>query len=163
MWNPDTAPRMGLEHLAKRFGLSRARDILERYRDRLRRDEYVSTKQEEKAAAIRHKRGPIVVKDDDIVPDFQVSALGFKKLWRETWGKGGKGGENLLDDDYMRAWLKKNPQCAMPRHVTGQIRSGWTQRLEAAAALGKRERLMTMARASQIIADAAGQQPAILV
>jgi hypothetical protein len=163
MYQVDVAPRMSFEHLARRFGVSKARDILRRYEDRLRRDEHVSTKQEERAAAIRHRRGPMVLKDDDIVPDFQISALGFKKLWRETWAKGGKGGENLQDDDYMRAFLKKNPACAMPRYVTGKIRSGWTAQLEHASRLGKMERALPIFRASEIIADAAKQQPLIQV
>lgn len=165
MWNPDTAPTLSFERLAQRFGLVKARAIWDKYRQKLARDEHVATQQERAWAAERHRRGPNVVRNDfDFYPTFHISPLTYKKLHRETLSlRSHKGGERLDDEDYMKAFLKRNPECAPQRIVTGDIRSGWTAQLEAAALQGKRERFMPVMRASAILDAAAKQQPTILV
>lgn len=165
MWNPDKAPTLSFEKLARRFGLPKARAIWAMYRQKLAKDEHVATQQETAWAAERHKKGPNVVRNDfDFYPTFHVSPLTFKKLHRETLGlRGCKGGERLDDEDYMKAFLKRNPECAPQKIVTGDIRSGWTAALEQAAQAGKRDRFMPVARASAILAEAAKQKPSILI
>jgi hypothetical protein len=162
MWNPDKAPQLSFEKLARRFGLAKARAIWDKYRQKLAQDEHEATQQERAWAAERHRKGPNVVRNDfDFYPTIHISPLTFKKLHRETLGlQGHKGGERLDDEDYMKAFLKRNPECAPQRIV---IRSGWTAAIEKAAMQGKRDRFMPVMRASAILDAAAKQQPTILV
>jgi len=164
MWNPDKAPTLSFERLARKVGLVKARAIWDAYREKLKREEHEATQQERAWAEQRHRQGPAVVRNDfDFYPMFHVSPLTYKKLHRESLAQRGcRGGEVLDDAEYMKAFLKRNPECAPQRIVTGDIRSGWTAALEQAAKDGKRERFMPVARASAILQAAAQQQPVIL-
>lgn len=165
MWNPDKAPTLSFERLARKVGLVKARAIWDAYKRKLEREEHEATQQERAWAEERHRKGPAVVRNDfDFYPMFHVSPLTYKKLHRESLSQRGcTGGEVLGDAEYMRAFLKRNPECAPQRIVTGDIRSGWTAALEKAAKDGKRERFMPVARASAILAAAAQQQPSIVI
>jgi len=165
MWNPDRAPKMGFEQLAKRFGVNKARRIFDAYREKLRLDNHRASQQEAAAAAARARRGPVVVRNDfDFAPAYHITPLTYKQLHRSTLGQRGcKGGEVFDDDEAMRDFLKRNPECAPSKIVTGDIRSGWTSALERAAIEGRMNRALEMAKVSLTLKAAAAQgQTAIL-
>jgi hypothetical protein len=64
MWNPDKAPVLGFEKLARKVGLVKARAIFDAYREKLRIDNAKAALQEKRAAELRRKRGPVVVRND---------------------------------------------------------------------------------------------------
>jgi hypothetical protein len=69
--------------------------------------------------------------------------------------RGCKGGEVFEDDSFMRDFLKRNPECAPQKIVTGDIRSGWTAALEKAAKEGRMHKAMEMAKVSLTLKQAA--------
>lgn len=164
MWNPDRAPQLSFEKLARRAGLVKARAIWEGHRRRYQAAHAAAAKQEEAAAAERHRRGPAVARNDfDMVPRFHISPLTYKELHRSTLPQSGcKGGEVFDDDEYMRDFIKRHPECAPQKVVTGDIRSGWTGALERAAKEGRMHRAMKFAEVSLRLQRAASEQPALV-
>lgn len=163
MWNPDRAPQLSFEKLARRIGTIKARAIFAGHAERLRRANHMASKQEEAAAAERHRRGPLVVRNDfDFMPFFYGAPVTYKQLFRSTLGERGcKGGEVFDDEGYMKAFFKKYPNCAPPKIVTGDIRSGWTPALERAAAEGRLNRARQFAETSLRLQRAAAEKPLI--
>lgn len=161
MWNPDQAPRLGFENLARKYGLNKARAMWAAYQRKLAHDEHQAEQQEKAWAAERHRKGPLVVRNDfDFYPTFHISPLTYKKLHRATLPERGcKGGEALDDSSYMRDFLKRNPECAPQKITTGDIRSGWTAAIERAAIMGRMDRAMTQMRVNHILTEAAKQAP----
>jgi hypothetical protein len=157
MWNPDKAPALGFESLARRVGVHKARAIFAAYREKLRLENVHVTKLEQAAAAARARRGPAVVKNDfEMMPAYHLAPLTFKQLHRSTLGQRGcKGGEVFDDESFMRDFLKRNPECAPQKIVTGDIRSGWTASLEKAAQEGRMHKAMEMAKVSLTLKKAA--------
>ena len=162
MWNPDKAPALGFDKLARRVGLHKARAIFDAYREKLRIDNARAAKQEKRAAELRRKRGPVVVRNDfDFAPAYHMAPLTYKQLHRSTLGERGcRGGEMFDDPEMMRDFLKRNPDCAPEKIVTGKIQGGWTSSLEQAAKEGRMHRAMQMAQTSLRLQQAAkeGQQ-----
>jgi len=147
---------MGFARLARKYGLARARVIWQQYQEKLLRDHKRASAQEMRAAALRHKSGPAILLNDDIRPMGHFSPLTYKELHRSTLGQRGcTGGEVFDDDEYMRDFLKRHPECAPRKYVTGDIRSGYTAALGRAALWGKMERAMQHMQASQRIQSAA--------
>ena len=134
---------MSFERLAKRVGLARARRIWDSHKRRLELAAAKAAADEKKWAEERRRKGPIVLKDDWIKPAYHVAPFTLKALHRSTLGERGcEGGEALHDSSYMRDFLKRNPDCAPQKVITGEIRSGWSARLERAAVFGRCERAM---------------------
>lgn len=162
MWNPDKAPALGFDKLARRVGLHKARRIFDAYREKLRIDHAKVALQEKRAAELRRKRGPLVVRNDfDFAPAYYMAPLTYKELHRSTLGERGcRGGEVFDDPEMMRDFLKRNPDCAPGKIVTGKIQGGWTSSLEQAAKEGRMHRAMQMAQTSLRLQQAAkeGQQ-----
>lgn len=162
MWNPDKAPVLGFDKLARRVGLPKARAIFDAYRERLRIQNAIAAQQEKRAAELRRQRGPLVVRNDfDMRPVYHIAPLTYKQLHRSTLGERGcKGGEVFDDESMMRDFLKRNPDCAPQKVITGDIRSGWTAALEQAAKEGRMHRAMQYAQVSLRLQQAAkeGQQ-----
>ena len=161
MWDPNIAPRLGFEQLAKRFGLAKARDMWAAHQERVRIAAAKAAKQEAEWAAERRRKGPIVLKDDWIRPAFHIAPYTYKALHNSTKPERGcHGGEVLDDEGSMRDFLKRNPDCAPQKIVTGDIRSGWSKQLERAAVFGRLDRAMVQLQANQRLQAAAaeGQQ-----
>lgn len=162
MWNPDRAPVLGFEKLARRVGLHKARAIFDAYREKLRLDNVRAAQQEKRAAELRRKRGPLVVRNDfDMRPVYHIAPLTFKQLHRSTLGERGcRGGEIFDDESMLKDFLKRNPDCAPEKVITGDIRSGWTPSLEQAAKEGRMHRALQHAQVSLRLQQAAkeGQQ-----
>lgn len=150
MWNPDKAPVLGFEKLARRVGLHKARRIFDAYREKLRIDNAKAAFQEKRAAELRRQRGPVVVRNDfDFMPAYYMAPLTYKQLHRSTLGERDcKGGEVFDDESVMRDFLKRNPDCAPEKIVTGKIQGGWTDALERAAKEGRMHRAMQHAQVS---------------
>lgn len=162
MWNPDKAPVLGFEKLARRVGLAKARAIFDAYREKLRIDNARAAAQEKRAAEERRRRGPVVVRNDfDMRPEYHIAPLTYKQLYRSTLGERGcKGGEVFDDQSMLKDFLKRNPDCAPEKIVTGDIRGGWTPALERAAVEGRMHRALQYAQVSLRLQNAAreGQQ-----
>lgn len=165
MWNPDKAPVLSFEKLARRVGLHKARRIFDAYREKLRLDNARAEQQEKRAAEMRRQRGPIVVRNDfDFMPAFYMAPITYKQLHRSTLGmRGCKGGEVFDDTSAMRDFLKRNPDCAPQKVITGDIRSGWTVSLEQAAKEGRMHRALQFAKTSLQLQKAAEEGRAALV
>lgn len=150
MWNPNKAPVLGFEKLARRVGLHKARRIFDAYREKLRIDNAKAALQEKRAAELRRQRGPVVVRNNfDFMPAYYMAPLTYKQLHRSTLGERGcKGGEVFDDESVMRDFLKRNPDCAPEKIVTGKIQGGWTDALERAAKEGRMHRAMQHAQVS---------------
>ena len=158
MWNPDIAPRMGFEQLARRFGLAKARRMWEGHAERIKAAEAKAAQQEEDWAAERHRKGPLVLKDDWIKPQFHIAPYTYKAMHASTKPQRGcVGGEALEDEESIRDFLKRNPHCAPQKIVTGDIRSGWSARLERAAVFGRCERAMHQMQANHLLQAAAAE------
>jgi len=159
MWNPDKAPALGFDKLARRVGLAKARAIFDAYRQKLRLDNAKAALQEKRAAELRRKRGPLVVRNDfDFAPAYHMAPLTYKQLHRSTLGERGcRGGEVFDDESLMRDFLKRNPDCAPEKIVTGKIQGGWTASLEQAAKEGRMHRAMQMAKTSLKLQQAAAE------
>lgn len=71
---------------------------------------------------------------------WQMDAHTFWELHRSSLHeRGAQGGELLSDADYMRFFLKRNPECAR-KGVSGKVMRGWTPHdmaLERASYEGK--------------------------
>jgi hypothetical protein len=165
MWNPDKAPVLGFEKLARRVGLAKARAIFDAYREKLRLDNAKAALQEKRAAELRRKRGPVVVRNDfEFMPAYHMAPLTYKQLHRSTLGERGcKGGEVFDEPEMMRDFLKRNPDCAPEKIVTGKIQGGWTASLEHAAKEGRMHRALQLARTSLKLQQAAEEGRAALV
>ena len=157
MWNPDKAPALGFDKLARRVGLAKARAIFDAYREKLRIDNAKAELQEKRAAELRRQRGPLVVRNDfDFMPAYHMAPLTYKQLHRSTLGERGcKGGEVFDDPEMMRDFLKRNPDCAPEKVVTGKIQGGWTSSLEQAAKEGRMHRALQHAQVSLKLQQAA--------
>ena len=157
MWNPDQAPVLGFENLARRVGVHKARAIFAAYAEKLRLENGRVTEMEKTAAAARYRRGPAVVRNDfEMRPAYHMAPLTYKQNYRSTLGQRGcKGGEIFDDDSAMRDLLKKYPELAPQKVVTGDIRSGWTAALEKAAQEGRMHQAMKMATVSLTLQKAA--------
>jgi hypothetical protein len=77
--------------------------------------------------------------------------------------RGCKGGEVFDDTSAMRDFLKRNPDCAPQKVITGDIRSGWTVSLEQAAKEGRMHRALQHAQVSLRLQQAAQEGRAALV
>ena len=165
MWNPDKAPVLGFERLARKVGLVKARAIFDAYREKLRIDNAKAVLQEKRAAELRRARGPVVVRNDfDFMPAYHIAPQTYKQLHRSTLGERGcKGGEVFDDSEMMRDFLKRNPDCAPEKIVTGKIQGGWTASLEQAAKEGRMHRAMQMAQTSLKLQQAAQEGRTALV
>lgn len=165
MWNPDKAPVLGFERLARKVGLVKARAIFAAYRAKLEADNHRAAMQEKRAAELRRARGPLVVRNDfDFAPAYHMAPLTYKQLHRSTLGERGcKGGEVFDDESAMRDFLKRNPDCAPEKIVTGKIQGGWTASLEQAAKEGRMHRAMQMAKTSLRLQQAAQEGRSALV
>lgn len=162
MWNPDKAPVLGFERLARRHGVAKARRLWEAHKERYRLEHAKAAAQEKTWAEERARKGPIVRKDDWIKPAFHIAPITFQELHRSTLGERGcKGGEALGDEEYMRDFLKRHPECAPQKVVTGDIRSGWSAQLERAAVFGRCERALKHVQINQRLQAAAAQAPKI--
>jgi len=156
---------LSFEKLARRVGLHKARRIFDAYREKLRLDNARAEQQEKRAAEMRRQRGPIVVRNDfDFMPAFYMAPITYKQLHRSTLGmRGCKGGEVFDDTSAMRDFLKRNPDCAPQKVITGDIRSGWTVSLEQAAKEGRMHRALQFAKTSLQLQKAAEEGRAALV
>ena len=165
MWNPDKAPALGFDKLARRVGLAKARAIFAAYKAKLEADNHAATLQEKRAAELRARRGPVVVRNDfDFAPAYHMAPLTYKQLHRSTLGQRGcKGGEIFDDAEMMRDFLKRNPDCAPQKVVTGKIQGGWSSALEQAAKEGRMHRAMEMAKTSLKLKQAAQEGRTALV
>ena len=139
---------MSFEKMAKQYGLARARRLWKLYELKIKMAEAQAAKMEQQWAAQRHRTGNrIIVKNDlDMYPTVKMAPYTYKALWRSTLNQRGcTGGEALFDEEYMRDFLKRNPECAAGQVVAKDIQSGWSRAqeanpLERAAKLGKMER-----------------------
>ncbi len=165
MWNPERAPVLGFDKLARRVGLAKARAIFAAYREKLRIDNAKAAEQEKRAAELRRARGPVVVRNDfDFMPAYHITPLTYKQLYRSTLGERGcRGGEIFDDEGMMKDFLKRNPDCAPQKVVTGDIRGGWTPALEQAAKEGRMHRALQYAQVSLKLQKAAEEGRAALV
>ena len=165
MWNPDKAPTLGFEQLARRVGLAKARAIFAAYYEKLRIDNAKAELQEKRAAELRRSRGPLVVRNDfDFMPAYHMAPLTYKQLHRSTLGlRGCKGGEVFDDAETMCDFLKRNPNCAPEKVVTGKIQGGWTSSLEQAAKEGRMHRALQHAQVSLKLQQAAQEGRTALV
>jgi hypothetical protein len=165
MWNPNKAPMLGFEQLARRVGLIKARATWAFYQRKLAADNHKAAEQEKRAAEARRRRGPVVVRNDfDMQPAYHIAPLTYKQLHRSTLGQPGcRGGEFFDDESSMRDFLKRNPDCAPQKAVTGDIRSGWTVGLERAAKEGRMHRAMQHAQVSLKLQQAAAEGRQALV
>jgi hypothetical protein len=165
MWNPDKAPVFGFEQLARKVGLVKARAIFAAYKAKLEADNRRAEMQEKRAAELRRQRGPAVVRNDfDFQPAYHMAPLTYKQLHRSTMSQRGcKGGEMFDDAEMMRDFLKRNPDCAPEKIVTGKIQGGWNRSLEQAAKEGRMHRAMQMAQTSLKLQHAAQEGRAALV
>lgn len=158
MWDTNTAPRLGFEQLARRFGVAKARRMWEAHGERIKRAEARAAAQEKAWAEERRRKGPIVLKDDWIKPAFHIAPYTFKALHRSTLPQRGcVGGEVLDDAESMRDFLKRNPDCAPQKVITGDIRSGWSAQIERAAVFGRLDRAMTQLQVNKRLEAAATQ------
>lgn len=163
MWNPNNAPRLGFEQLARRFGVAKARAMWDAHNVRLRIAHAKAAAQEKAWAEERARQGPIVLKDDWIRPAYHISPLTYKELHRSTLGERGcVGGEAIDDETMMRDFLKKNPDCAPQKIITGDIRSGWSKQLERAAVFGRCERAMEQVHINRQLQSAAKEAPRLI-
>ena len=165
MWNPDKAPTLGFEQLARKVGLVKARASFAAYRAKLEADNRRAAMQEKRAAELRRARGPLVVRNDfEFMPAYHMAPLTYKQLHRSTLGERGcRGGEVFDDPEMMRDFLKRNPDCAPEKIVTGKIQGGWTASLEHAAKEGRMHRAMQMAQTSLRLQQAAQEGRTALV
>ena len=164
MWNPDIAPQLGFEQLARRFGLAKARRLWEAHGERIRLAAAQAAKQENAWAEERARKGPIVRKDDWIKPAFHIAPYTFKALHNSTKSERGcQGGEALEDETMMRDFLKRNPDCAPQKIITGEIRSGWSAQLERAAVFGRCERAVKHMEINHRLQAAAAEAKAQLI
>lgn len=165
MWNPDKAPVLGFDKLARKVGLVKARAIFDAYREKLRLDNAKAALQEKRAAALRRQRGPVVVRNDfEFMPAYHMAPLTYKQLHRSTLGERGcKGGEVFDDAEMMRDFLQRNPDCAPQQVVSGKIQGGWTASLEQAAKEGRMHRALHLAQTSLKLQRAAAEGRTALV
>lgn len=140
MWDPNAEPVASFEEAAKVLGLHRARRLWAYY-------DVQWKKKEQEADAIELALAQRAAKKDYVwndeiggAPVARYAPHTYLKLWRASLPqKGCTGGEYLEDEDYMRYFLKHNPQCAVKAR-SPHIRGAWTPALERAAWQGKRER-----------------------
>jgi len=165
MWNPDKAPVMGFENLARHRGVAKARAIFAAYKEKLRLDNVKAAAQEKRAADLRRARGPLVVRNDfDFAPAYHMAPLTYKQLHRSTLGERGcTGGEVFDDEESMRDFLKRNPDCAPQQIVSGKIQGGWVPSLDRAAKEGRMHRALQYAQASLRLQHAAQEGRSALV
>jgi hypothetical protein len=107
----------------------------------------------------------LVVRNDfDFMPAYHMAPLTYKQLHRSTLGERGcKGGEVFDDPSMMRDFLKRNPNCAPEKVVTGKIQGGWTSSLEQAAKEGRMHRALQHATVSLKLQQAAQEGRTALV
>lgn len=85
-------------------------------------------------------------------PVWRMSKKSYRDIYRSSLNeKGATGGEFLEDENYMRWWLKRNPQCRIMAG-SGKIVSGWTPQSEAAHRLARASEEARMASAGRLIA-----------
>jgi len=165
MWNPDKAPALGFDKLARRVGLHKARRIFDAYREKLRIDNAKATLQEKRAAELRARRGPVVVRNDfEFMPLFHAAPLSYKQIHRSEIENGQfVGDRNLFDPRELKRILAKYPEMAPQKVVTGKIQGGWSSALEQAAKEGRMHRAMEMAKTSLKLKHAAQEGRTALV
>jgi hypothetical protein len=106
----------------------------------------------------------VVRNDFDFMPAYHMAPITYKQLHRSTLGmRGCKGGEVFDDESTLRDFLKRNPDCAPQKVITGDIRSGWTVSLEQAAKEGRMHRALQHAQVSLRLQQAAKEGRAALV
>lgn len=140
MWDPNTAPTASFEEAAKVLGLKRARSLWAYYDLQWKRKEQEADAIE--LALAQRAQAKDYVWNEEIggAPVARYAPHTYLKLWRASLPqKGCSGGEYLEDEDYMKYFLKTNPQCAVNAR-SPHIRGAWTPALERAAWQGKQER-----------------------
>lgn len=128
MWSDQHAPTLSLGELSDRLGRP-FREVKAAVEARWKRMQAAAEKQELKAAAARHRRGPAKVNEEigEARPLHMMSRLRFIELYRATLiEKGCQGGELLNDEDFTRFLLKKLPHLRFEM-AKAQNRIGWTQ------------------------------------
>lgn len=158
MWNPNVAPVYSFERYARIHGVHRARERWKRLEERHRAAQHAAHLHELEMARAAEKRGPYIVNEDMGEVAYQVSPNTFVELHRSSLHeRGAVGGELLKDDDYMRFFLKRNPECAR-KSVSGNIMRGWTPHdlaLERAAHERKLAERVPIMSAMAVIEEAA--------
>lgn len=142
MWNPDVEPIFGFERYARLHGLSKAREWMARLEFEHKRQQMEAHAIELALAKDAERKGPNKVNEElgDAEVSWQMAKYSYWELHRSSLHERGcRGGELMRDDDYMRYFLKTNPECAR-KNVSGNIMSGWTPCLEAAAEEGRQQR-----------------------
>jgi len=166
MWNPDKAPVMGFENLARHRGVAKARAIFAAYKEKLRLDNVKAALQEKRAAELRRQRGPLVVRNDfDMMPMFHLAPLSWKQVYRSEIDENGNfvGDRQLYDKGTLKDFLKRNPDCAPQQIVSGKIQGGWVPSLDRAAKEGRMHRALQYAQASLRLQHAAQEGRRALV
>lgn len=160
MWNPDQAPLSSFADYASSHGRQAAQD----HWDKLYEGHAAAMRQADQDEALmarQAEKNPTRYAADGSHLTWEMAPASFVSLWRASLHQpGAKGGELLEDADFMRFFLQRNPACAR-KAITGNITSGWTRRLEAAAEAGQNDRIATHARVSHILQTAASQAPLI--
>jgi hypothetical protein len=141
MWTPDIAPVFSFERHARKHGLQRARERWRQLEEKNRAAEHRAHLHELEMARQAEKSGPHIINENlGGTIQYQISAHTYWQLHRSSLHeRGAVGGELLNDEDYMRFFLKRNPECAR-KSISGKIQRGWTPHdfaLEKAAAEGK--------------------------
>lgn len=127
MWSDKQAPTLSIGELSNRLGRP-YREVKAAVEERWKRKQALAAKQELKAAAALHKKGPAKVNEGlgEMKPLHMMSRLRWLELYRATLiEKGCEGGE-LLNDEHFTQWmLKKLPHLRIEM-AKAQNRIGWT-------------------------------------
>jgi len=143
MWDPNIQPTASFEDAARVMGLQRARRLWDYY-------DVMWQRKDAEAEAIEHclareaaKKNYVWNDEMDGEPQWRMAPHTYVKYHRASLTqKGCVGGEYLADEDFMKFFLKRNPQCAIKAR-SPHIRTGWTpemERLEQAKQTGEQER-----------------------
>jgi hypothetical protein len=153
MYQTEFAPTFSLEQAARVMGLAQARRLWDYYAlmDKKRDAEAVIA--EEIMAREAAKKKYIVNEELGGEVAFRMAPKTYLDLWRSSLPeKGCSGGELLEDENYMRWFLKRNPQCRIASG-SGKIVSGWTPEVEAGRRLAEAARRAEVERAGKLIVE----------
>lgn len=149
MYQSDIIPQFSFEAAAQQMGLARARELWAYYElmDRKRDQEALAL--EECMARDAAKKKYVVNEELGGAPEWRMSRKSYVDIYRSSLHeRGAQGGELLSDSDFMRWWLKRNPQCRIAS-TSGVIQSGWTPQTEAAHRLAAAQQQGEEERARQ--------------
>lgn len=143
MWDPNIQPTASFEDACKALGLHRARRLWDYYEVKWQQKEAEAEAIEHCLARTAAKKNYVWNDEMDAEPQWRMAPHTYVKYHRASLSqKGCVGGEYLADEDFMKYFLKRNPQCRV-QAKSPHIREGWTpemDRLNAAKRAGEAER-----------------------